>query len=121
VVFDNWFETVHHDGADPPQEWEILVTHSRFQADLDEDDWNQVELSDDWLDKDELAEKKARVHREREERRVRATQTTPSAAPALASERFKPKTAPEPAAPPPSPPVAPSETPVRTPAVAPES
>jgi hypothetical protein len=67
VVFDNWFETVHHDQEDEiPPEWDILVNHARWFAPIDDDDWASIELHDEWLTGDEILEKRGRIQRERE-------------------------------------------------------
>ena len=66
VVFDNWFETVTCDETETPPEWEVLVTHSRYQAEFDEDDLQRFELDSEWLTKEELAEQRERIKRERD-------------------------------------------------------
>ena len=68
VVYDNWFETVHVDGSEPPPEWEVLVTNSRYHADFEEDDLGLTlpHLDDEWLTKEEINATRARIQRERE-------------------------------------------------------
>jgi hypothetical protein len=56
VVFDNWFETVTCNTTEAPPEWEVLVMHSWYQAQFDDDDLQQFELDSEWLTKEELAE-----------------------------------------------------------------
>ena len=60
VVFDPWFETVVENGEVPPETWDVLMTHNRFEVDI-ESETNKYELQDDWLPKEDLAEKKART------------------------------------------------------------
>ena len=71
VVFDNWFETVHADeeSGEPPPEWEILVNHSRFRADFEEDDINKLHLDDEWLTPSEIIAVREQIRRERERSR----------------------------------------------------
>jgi hypothetical protein len=38
VVFDNWFEMVTCNTTEAPPEWEVLVMHSQYQAQFDDDD-----------------------------------------------------------------------------------
>jgi len=43
-VYDDYFETVHHKGTDPPPKWEDLVINSRFRNDIEgdvDDYWNE--------------------------------------------------------------------------------
>ena len=77
VVHDNWFETVHVDDDAEPPEWEVLVMHSRFQANFDEDDLDKLSLDDEWLTKDEIVESRERILREREKRTKNYTKKTP--------------------------------------------
>jgi len=70
LVFDNWFETIHVTGDEPPPQWEFLLDHSRYLAPIDDDDWTKVELADDWLTASELIEKRACLQREREKDRI---------------------------------------------------
>ncbi len=75
VVYDNFFETVHSGDDDKePAGWENLVTFSRDQVFLDDDDPVAVpELADEWVDEATLETRR----RQRMERR----DTTPPAAP----------------------------------------
>ena len=57
VVYDNWFETIAVDEEkEEPPEWDVIITHSRFEADLDPEDRQQLQLEDEWLTKEELIE-----------------------------------------------------------------
>ena len=48
VVFDNWFETVTVETEEEaPPEWDVIITHSRFEADLDQADLDGYELADE--------------------------------------------------------------------------
>ena len=59
VVFDNWFETVAVDeDEETPPEWDVLITHSRFESELDPQDLEGCELADEWLTKEELIERR---------------------------------------------------------------
>ena len=70
VVYDNWFETVHaEESEEPPPEWEILVNHSRFCAEFDEDDIDKLHLDDEWLTPSEIIVVREQIHRERERSR----------------------------------------------------
>ncbi len=60
VVFDPWFETVVENGEVPPETWDVLMTHNQFEVDI-EPGSESYEVQDDWLTKEELAEKKARA------------------------------------------------------------
>ena len=55
IVFDDWFETVHvsDDTSDPP-EWDVIVTKSHFESNVDAVDLESYELADEWLSKEEL-------------------------------------------------------------------
>ena len=56
AVYDNFFETVHSDGADPPDNWEDLLVFNRFRSAIDDED--APELSDEWLTPEELHDRK---------------------------------------------------------------
>jgi hypothetical protein len=48
-VFDDYFETVHHKGPDPPPVWEDLILKSRFRNDIEgdvEDTWETTPTTD---------------------------------------------------------------------------
>ena len=71
VVHDNWFETVAVDETqEEPPEWDVLITHHRFEADLDPQDLEGYELADEWLTKEELIERR----REKEKQMCREQQ-----------------------------------------------
>jgi hypothetical protein len=62
VVFDDWFETVYCDAAtETPPEWDIIVTNSQFESNLDAVDLEAYELADEWLSKEELNERRAQA------------------------------------------------------------
>jgi len=81
LVFDNWFETVHVTGDEPPLQLGFLVDHCRYLAPIDDDDWTKVELADDWLTASELIEKRAHIQREREKDRIIDLHKAASSAP----------------------------------------
>jgi hypothetical protein len=57
VVYDDFFETVHTDGADPPDVWSDLVIVQSYCAPLDDDDPEYLpELGNEWLSSSELAD-----------------------------------------------------------------
>eukprot|EP00980_Cylindrotheca_fusiformis_P019967 scaffold7036_cov69-Cylindrotheca_fusiformis.AAC.1 len=58
VVFDNWFETTSADEDIPPPEWDILITTSLFEANVDAEDLLGYDLDDEWLSKEELIERR---------------------------------------------------------------
>ena len=47
-------------GEVPPETWDVLMTHNRFELDI-EPGSESYKLQDDWLTKEELAEKKAKA------------------------------------------------------------
>jgi len=53
-----------------PPSWEFLVNHSRYVAPIADEDWDSVELTDDWLTAAELTEKRARIQKQREKAQV---------------------------------------------------
>jgi hypothetical protein len=53
VVVDDFFETVHSHGLNPPPNWEELIVFSSFRADIDKDG-AIPELADKWLIPEEL-------------------------------------------------------------------
>jgi hypothetical protein len=57
VVYDDFFETVHSDGTDPPEVWAEMITIQAFRSEsIDYDDPDNLpELSDEWLNPSELA------------------------------------------------------------------
>jgi hypothetical protein len=63
VVFDDWFSTVISDVEfpdDPPPGWYDLFNNSRFQYVFDDE--TSLDLTDEWLTPDELAQKRASEH-----------------------------------------------------------
>ena len=59
VVYDKWFETIAVDEKqEEPPEWDVIITHSRFEADLDPEDKERLQLDDEWLTKEELVERR---------------------------------------------------------------
>lgn len=62
VVFDDWFATiigdVQYDENNPPPAWYDLFGNSRFQYVFDDD--TDMELADEWLTPNEIAERRAR-------------------------------------------------------------
>ena len=141
AVYDNFFETVHSDGADPPDNWEDLLVFNRFRSAIDDED--APELSDEWLTPEELHDRKQQAVERRplpanlvdhegppsQQREVgpREPSTEPLAppAPALSRQREPPRTpqalsrppaAPSPAPVPPSSPPAVSAAPSPPPA-----
>ena len=66
VVFDNWFETIAQDDEDETvPEWDVVVTSSRFMANVDPEDLEGYELDDEWSSKEELTAR--RLENETEE------------------------------------------------------
>jgi hypothetical protein len=62
VVYDDYFETVHSNGDDPPDEWNELVTVQSLHSNIDEDDPDHLpELADEWLNPAELADRHRRL------------------------------------------------------------
>ena len=48
-MFNDYFETVHHKGPDPPPVWEDLILKSRFCNDIEgdvEDTWEIIPTTD---------------------------------------------------------------------------
>jgi hypothetical protein len=65
VIFDNWFETVYCDEEEEePPDWDIIVTSSQFESQVDREDLAGLELDDEWLSKEELNDRR-RVERAR--------------------------------------------------------
>ena len=63
VIFDDWFLTVISDVEipdDPPDDWYDLFNNSRFQYVLDVE--TSLDLTDEWLTPDKLAQKHASEH-----------------------------------------------------------
>jgi hypothetical protein len=62
VVYDDFFETVHTNGDDPPDVWSDLVIVPTYHAHLDDDAPESIpELSDEWLNPSELADRHPRL------------------------------------------------------------
>jgi hypothetical protein len=64
LVFDNYYETVHSREDQEPARWGEMLQFNRFQAGYDEADY-VPELSDEWLNQDEL---RVRVEQRQQER-----------------------------------------------------
>ena len=61
VVFDNWFETVYCDEEEEePPVWDIIVTHSKFAANVDPLEMVEYEIDDEWLTKEEINDRPAK-------------------------------------------------------------
>ena len=60
LVFDPWFETVHKNGTEPPEGWDLLMAHHQHEVELDEEDRLNRSLDADWPTKKELASTKSR-------------------------------------------------------------
>jgi hypothetical protein len=63
VVFDDWFSTVMSDveiPEEPPDGWCDLINTSRFQCVFD--DTASLDLTDEWLAPDKLAQKRTSEH-----------------------------------------------------------
>ena len=59
VVYDNWFETIAvNEEEETPPEWDVIITNSRFEADLDPEDKERLQLDDEWLSMDEITERR---------------------------------------------------------------
>jgi Reverse transcriptase (RNA-dependent DNA polymerase) len=62
VVYDDFFETVHSDGADPPDVWSDLIIVQSYRADIDNNAPGDLpELADEWLNPSELADRRRRL------------------------------------------------------------
>ena len=53
IVFDPWFETVSCDEEEPPESWPVILSHHQHQNSIEDD----VMLADEWLSKEELADR----------------------------------------------------------------
>jgi len=107
VVFDDWFETVHcAEDTDVPPEWDVIVTNSHFESNVDAVDLESFELADEWLSKEELMARRASANPG--SRSVIET-TAPSQSPASPAPTARSPSAPDP--PPPVPPVSPADPP----------
>jgi hypothetical protein len=51
MVYDDFFETIHHNGNEKPKVWKDLFVTSRFKSSIDEDD--MPTLDDEWLTSEE--------------------------------------------------------------------
>jgi hypothetical protein len=59
VVFDDFFETIHTNGNDPPDVWSDLIIVQSFCTNLDDDDPDNLpSLGDEWLNPSELADRR---------------------------------------------------------------
>ena len=60
MMFDPWFETVHKNGATAPPAWDAILSQHNHEVEVkaENDDPVGSTLSDDWLTKEELAERK---------------------------------------------------------------
>lgn len=91
VVYDPEFQTTHASDGKPPAEWSDLIVNHRYATPIDDD--SDLELTDEWLSPEELAQRQRRKN-------------NPSTAPASESqqeERIKPEAPPAPPVPPPAP------------------
>ena len=75
VVFDPWFETVHDNGTVPPGAWDVMMSSHHHEVEVETDEKNDVavHLQDDWLTKEELAERR---HAEQSDIRSKMTKPT---------------------------------------------
>ena len=67
VVYDDFYETVHSDDNDEPQEWPDLVVFNSFRSEVDEDD-GIPDLADEWLNPDERRARQAERARAKQPR-----------------------------------------------------
>ena len=61
VVYDPWFETVAENSEEPPEAWDVMMANHRHAisyGDEEEAD-KQHQLSDEWLSKEELLDRRA--------------------------------------------------------------
>ena len=121
VVFDNWFETVHLDEKEENAPvWDVIVTRSRFEANLDPADVADYRLEDEWLTKEELLERRAMAdrvrHRPAPPPARRSEGDVPNGTPTNDNHSEPSPTMPLPATPPANDPVPPSPSPVSSPA-----
>ncbi len=66
VVFDNWFETISvPDELEEPPVWDVILTRSRFEANVDPEDLLNYDLADEWLSKEELTARRVEEQRKR--------------------------------------------------------
>ena len=65
IVFDPWFETVSENDETEPEAWDLMMSHHCCEVELDEADKLSHQLADNWLSKEELAERKATEARKR--------------------------------------------------------
>jgi hypothetical protein len=92
VVFDDWFETIHcADDHEIPPEWDVIVTNSQFESNLDAVDLESYEMADEWLSKEELNDRRSRSH-------PAAAPGVPGVDPALPSPSSHPSPLPTPSA-----------------------
>lgn len=68
VVYDDFFETVHNDENEEPEEWEDLVIYNSFRNDFD-DPQAAPELNEEWLSPEEAYDRKRRELERKEAQR----------------------------------------------------
>ena len=66
VVFDNWFETISTDSDEIPPVWDVLVTTSQFEANVDAEELEGYQLDDEWLSKEEVLERRVKENKFRQ-------------------------------------------------------
>ena len=65
LVYDDYFETVHSRDDQEPEGWNELLRFNRFQTEFDEDQ-DVPDLPDEWLNPQELGERRAQREQNRE-------------------------------------------------------
>jgi hypothetical protein len=64
MVYDDFFETVHSEEGQEPEKWGELLEFGRFKSDYDDEDY-VPELSDEWLNPDDLRDRERAREQER--------------------------------------------------------
>ena len=83
VVYDDFFETVHTTGDDPPpDDWADMILMQSHRAPIDTDDSDYLpELSDEWLSPSELADRRRRLlERKKAQQQLQVNDKNPDAA-----------------------------------------
>jgi hypothetical protein len=68
VVYDPWFETVAENSEKPPEAWDVMMANHRHDVSYEDEEEadKQHQLSDDWLSKEELLDRRAAENKKRE-------------------------------------------------------
>ena len=61
VVYDPWFEAVAENSETPPEAWDVMMANYRHDVNYEDEEEadKQHQLSDDWLSKEELFDRRA--------------------------------------------------------------